>query len=60
MDDYAYLIDGKPISARGLIQTARNYDVSYGESGAFATSEAVKILRENGFKVMKPEVRDAE
>lgn len=57
MDDYAYLIDGKPISARGLIQTARTLD----NYGTWLTApHAAQILRANGFKVMKPEVRDAQ
>jgi len=60
MDDYKYLLDGKPISARGLIQTAKKYPMSYGIDGLLTTSCAARILRENGFKVMKPTIQSGE
>ncbi len=56
MDDYKYLLDGKPISARGLILTASRLQVSFGDSGLKTTSVAADILRRNGHKVMQPDI----
>jgi hypothetical protein len=44
------MLDGKPISFENLILKAKQYGY-YSPGGFYCTSEAARILRENGFIV---------
>lgn len=46
-----YHIDNVPVSASDIVEKAQMYSTEYGEDGIFLTSEAAKILRENGHVV---------
>jgi len=46
-----YTIDGKPASARDLIEKAELLDADYGKNTVCAISEAAQILRKAGYEV---------
>jgi hypothetical protein len=50
-DELKYTLDGEPISARALIETASALDSTYGADGLKTTSEAARILRARGYTV---------
>jgi len=50
MDKKKYLIDGRPISARGIINTAKNSNYE-SPDGFYLTSECAAYLRELGYAI---------
>lgn len=51
MDKKIYLLDGEPVSARGLIKMARSIDSDFATNWLQQTSVAAGILRNSGYIV---------
>lgn len=51
MDEKKYTINDEPVSARELIQEARDLDDTFGNDGFLSTSEAAAICRRHGLSV---------
>ena len=55
MKTKAYLLDDVPVDFMELIKAAKVLDDSFGSDGICCTSEAARILRENGCVVAESE-----